>query len=75
MIEIITNWMRRRSRAEIDLMVIAALAIPLYLFLVWIGAFDLTCQWTRAPESWQLDELISLCPASASPRSSTRHAA
>jgi diguanylate cyclase (GGDEF)-like protein len=54
------TWYRDRTRAYVDLAVIAAAVVPLYLFLIHINAFDLTYAWSRQHEDWQADELISL---------------
>jgi diguanylate cyclase (GGDEF)-like protein len=53
-------WLKGRSRAQADLAVIAAVTVPLYLILFYVNAFDLFHEWSRAHESWQLDEIIVL---------------
>jgi hypothetical protein len=44
------TWCRGRTRAYVDLAVIAAAAVPLYLFLIHINAFDLTYAWSLQHE-------------------------
>jgi len=53
-------WVKRRSRAQIDLALIAVVAVPAYLLLRYLDAFDCIYNWTRAHEAWQVDELIAL---------------
>ncbi len=53
------NWLKGMPRAQLDLMVILALSIPTYAFLVWIDAFDLFFQYSRAHEDYQLDEFVA----------------
>ncbi len=55
-----TYWFKGWTQSQIDLAVIAAVAIPVYVFLCVVDAFDLTYAWSRQHESWQLDEFIAL---------------
>jgi len=54
-----TSWLKGMPRAQLDLMVILALSIPTYAFLVWIDAFDLVFAYSRRHEEYQLDEFVA----------------
>jgi diguanylate cyclase (GGDEF)-like protein len=56
----VASWLGDRSRAQVDLAVIAILAVPLYLLLFYLNAFDHFHDWSRSHETWQLDEIIVL---------------
>jgi uncharacterized membrane protein YfcA len=56
----VAAWLRSRTRAQIDFIVIVLMAIPAYLVLVTINAFDLIHDWSRAHENWQADEILAL---------------
>jgi diguanylate cyclase (GGDEF)-like protein len=56
-------WWRRQSRAYTDALLVFLLAIPVFLVLLKIDAFDLLYQWSRRYEDLELDEwvLLALC--------------
>jgi diguanylate cyclase (GGDEF)-like protein len=47
-------------QAQRDLVIILALSVPVYVFLVWLDAFDLFFKYSRSHEDYQLDELVAL---------------
>jgi len=59
-LERIAGWFHTRTRAQRDLIVISVVAIPAYLVLLAVDAFDLVYDWTRLHEDWQVDELVAL---------------
>ena len=60
MAEKLRNWLKGMPQAQRDLIVILALSVPVYAFLLWIDAYDLFFQYSRSHEDYQLDELVAL---------------
>jgi len=60
MAEKLRNWLKGMPQAQRDLIVILALSVPVYAFLLWIDAYDLFFQYSRGHEDYQLDELVAL---------------
>jgi diguanylate cyclase (GGDEF)-like protein len=60
MAEKLRHWLRGMPQAQRDLITILALSVPVYVFLVWINAFDLFFKYSRTHEDYQLDELVAL---------------
>lgn len=60
MSEKLRHWLKGMPRAQRDLIVILALSVPVYALLLWIDAYDLFFEYSRAHEDLQLDELVAL---------------
>ena len=60
MIAAIANWFRNASRARRDLVTIAVVAVPLYILLIVVDAFDVVFTWTIKHASYELDEFLAL---------------
>ena len=60
MIRKMATWYRARPRAQRDLVVILALAVPLYAVIVSLDAFDRAYPWIIQHEYWELEEFIAL---------------
>jgi diguanylate cyclase (GGDEF)-like protein len=60
MAEKLRNWLKGMPQAQRDLIVILALSVPVYAFFLWIDAYDLFFQYSRAHENLQIDELVAL---------------
>ncbi len=58
--EALVTWYQGKTRTYIDLLIISAAAIPLYLLLVKYDAFDRVDEWTSRYEAYEIDELFSL---------------
>jgi len=56
----LTTWLTGMPRAKRDLIVILALAAPVFALLLWIDAFDLFFEYSRGHEDYQIDEFVSL---------------
>ena len=54
------TWYRGKSRSYIDLLLVAAMVAPLYVYLLQIDAFDTVFDWSRSHEDWEVDELFAL---------------
>jgi diguanylate cyclase (GGDEF)-like protein len=54
------TWYRGKSRSYIDLLLVAAMVAPLYVYLLQIDAFDAVFDWSRSHEDWEIDELFAL---------------
>jgi hypothetical protein len=74
MAEKLRHWLRGMPQAQRDLVVILALSVPVYVFLVWLDAFDLFFKYSRSHEDYQLDELVALVFFALPPSSSRRAA-
>ncbi|MEZ5829313.1 MAG: EAL domain-containing protein [Hyphomicrobiales bacterium] len=53
-------WLKGMPRAQRDLIVILALAVPVYALLIWADAFDSFFEFSRSHEDYQLDEFVAL---------------
>jgi diguanylate cyclase (GGDEF)-like protein len=60
MAEKLRNWLKGMPKAQRDLIVILALSVPIYAFLLWIDAFDLFFEYSRSHENYEIDETVSL---------------
>jgi len=54
------TWYHSKSRTYIDLLLVAAMVAPLYVYLLQIDAFDAVFDWSRSHEDWEVDELFAL---------------
>jgi len=50
MAEKLRNWLKGMPQAQRDLIVILVLSVPVYAFFLWIDAYDLFFQSSRAHE-------------------------
>lgn len=53
------GWVRGLTRSQVDLIVIAALAIPVLLLLIWTDALERFYDYSRVHEAYELDEFIA----------------
>jgi hypothetical protein len=60
MAEKLRYWLKGMPQAQRDLITILALSVPVYVFLVWINAFDPFFKYGCSHEDYQRDELVAL---------------
>lgn len=52
-------WLKGMPRAQRDLIVILALAAPVFVLLIWLDAFDAFFTYSRSHEDYEIDEIVS----------------
>ena len=70
----VMRYFRDLPPAGVDALVIALLAIPVFVGLVWANAFDVFSAYSRAHEDYALDEWVTLFFVWAVLRLSSRRA-
>jgi diguanylate cyclase (GGDEF)-like protein len=53
------DWSKGMPRAQSDFLILLALALPLFIFVVWVDALDKFFEYSRVHEEYEIDEILS----------------